>query len=133
MKEFALRLIKGQDLYQEIFEFCKQNNIRAGVIVSGVGCLYQAKMRDAGGKNIQTLNEPLEIVSLMGTISKERLHIHISLAKEDLSVVGGHMTPGCLVNTTCELVVLALESYHFGKIFDETTGYNELLITKIEK
>ena len=130
MKEFAVRLTKGKDLYKTIFEFCKENNIKAGVIVSGVGCLSQAKMRDAGGKNIQTLVEPLEIVSLMGTVSNERLHIHISLAKEDLSVVGGHMVEGCEVNTTCELVILELESYIFGKVFDETSGYNELMITR---
>ena len=132
MKEFAIRLTKGQDLYKTIFEFCKQNDIDAGVIGSGVGCVTQAKIRDAGGKNIQTLVEPLEIVSLMGTVSKKRLHIHISLAKEDLSVVGGHMVEGCLVNTTCELIILALESYGFSKTFDETTGYNELFITKTE-
>ena len=69
MKEHAFRLINGQDLYNSIYNFCTTNHIEAGVIVSGVGCLKQANIRDAGGKNIHTLTEPLEIVSLMGTVS----------------------------------------------------------------
>ncbi len=128
MKEYAIRLVKGQDLYNSIFEFCKKNNIEAGTIISGVGCLTTAKIRDANGKKIHTLTEPLEIVSLMGTVSKHRLHIHISLAKENLNVIGGHMVEGCWVNTTCELVIAKLDNYIFEKTFDKKTGYNELLI-----
>ena len=131
MKEYAVRLKKGEDLYNYIKDYCIKNDIKAGVILSGVGCLSEAKMRDAGGVNIQSLNEPLEICGLMGTVSKERLHIHIALAKEDLSVVGGHMVPGCIVNTTCELVILAFDRYEFSKEFDQNTGYNELLIKEI--
>ena len=128
MKEYAIRLVKGQDLYNSIFEFCKKNNIEAGTVISGVGCLTTAKIRGADGKKIHTLTEPLEIVSLMGTVSKHRLHIHISLAKENLNVIGGHMVEGCLVNTTCEIVIVELEKYKFNKFFDKNTGYNEILI-----
>ena len=133
MKEFALRLTKGQDLYNTVFEFCKQNNISAGVVLSGVGCVLQARIRDAGGKTIHTIEEPLEIGSLMGTVSFNRVHLHISLSKTDLSVIGGHLTEGTIVNTTCELVILQLENYKFEKEFDSITGYNELKITKTQQ
>jgi hypothetical protein len=69
----------------------------------------------------------------MGTVSKDRLHLHISLSKADLSTIGGHLVEGCLVNTTCELVIIELENFAFSKVFDETTGYNELLIKEIKK
>ena len=131
MKEYVLRLTNGQDLYKSIFEYCKMNDIKAGVVASGVGCVSRAKIRDASGVNIQTINEPLEIVSLMGTVSSHRLHLHISFSKEDLSVIGGHLVEGCIINTTCELVILELETYLFNKEFDENTGYNELKITKL--
>jgi len=133
MKEFVVRLTRGQDLYKSIFDYCKENDISAGVVASGVGCLYEAKIRNAGGKEIRSFNEPLEIVSLMGTVSKDRLHLHISLSKADLSTIGGHLVEGCLVNTTCELVIIELENFAFSKVFDETTGYNELLIKEIKK
>ena len=132
MKEYAFRLVKGQDLYNSIFEFCKQNNISAGIILSGVGCVSKATIRDAGGSEIHTIKEPLEICSLMGTVSSNRLHIHISLSKKDLTVIGGHLVEGTIINTTCEIVILELEKYIFEKIFDETTGYNELLIKELK-
>ncbi len=128
MKEHAFRLVYGQDLYKCILNFCITNNIKAGFIGCGVGCLTTANIRDAGGKNIHTINEPLEIVSLIGTVSNNRLHLHISLAKQNLTVIGGHMVEGCLVNTTCEIVIVELEKYEFNKFFDKNTGYNEILI-----
>ena len=41
---------------------------------------------------------------------------------------GGHLEDGCIVNSTCELVILTLDEYEFSKYYDEETGYNELLI-----
>lgn len=128
MKVYTQRLTKGADLYKSIFEFCKKNSIKAGVILSGVGCVTTAKIRDASGENIQTLNEKLEIVSLNGTVSENRLHIHIALSKEDLSTVGGHLVEGSIINTTCELAILEIDNCIFDKEFDATTGFNELRI-----
>ena len=86
MKEYVIRLTCGQELKSEIYSFCKNNNIDAGFIASAVGSLTQLTVRDAGGKDIHTLNDSFEIVSLTGTASNKRLHLHISLSKEDLSV-----------------------------------------------
>jgi len=130
MQEHIFRLKKGDDLYDSIQKFCQENNILAGVVVSGVGSLLSAHIRDASGVNAQDVNEPTEIVSLNGTVSKNRLHLHISLSKTDLSVVGGHLMSGCKINTTCEIAILEFENYEFSKEFDKTTGYNELKIIK---
>ncbi len=70
----------------------------------------------------------MEIVSATGTISRERLHLHISLSREDLSTIGGHLLEGCIVNTTAEIVLLELESCSFSSLFDPETGYDELII-----
>ena len=51
-----------------------------------------------------------------------------ALSKEDLSTVGGHLVEGCIINTTCELVIGQLEGYEYDVEFDEETGYDELLI-----
>lgn len=130
MKTHAIRLTKGADLYKSIMQFCEENNIQAGVILSSVGCVSKARVRDASGINIQTLQENLEIINVNGTISKNRLHLHISFSKQDLSCIGGHLVEGTIINTTCELVILELLDTIFEKSFDETTGYNELLILK---
>jgi uncharacterized protein len=130
MQEYAFRLTKGEDLNKSIEKYTEENNIKAGVILSGVGCLFEAVIRDASGVNCVTLKQKLEIVSLIGTLSLDRCHIHISVSDENLKVYGGHLKDGCLVNTTAEIVIFELDSYTFNREMDEETGYNELVITK---
>lgn len=128
MKTYAVRLRRGADLLQSIEEFCIKNAIKAGVILSGVGCVTKGRVRDASGITIAHMDEPMEIVSLMGTVSEKRCHLHVSFAKEDLSVVGGHLVEGCIINTTCELVIGELEGYVYDVEFDPETGYDELIV-----
>ena len=128
MKTYAIRLKRGADLLQSIEEFCTKNEIKAGVILSGVGCVTKARVRDASGVTIVEIDEHMEIVSLMGTVSEKRCHLHISFSKEDLSVIGGHLVAGCIINTTCELVIGELEDCIYDVEFDEETGYNELVV-----
>lgn len=128
MKYHVFRLKRGCDLYRSIKDYCCEQQIEAGVIISGVGCVTEAKVRDASGINIQSLKEHLEIVSLNGTVSAQRCHLHIAFSKEDLSTVGGHLVEGCIVNTTCEIAILEFKDLLFSKEFDEATGYHELKI-----
>ena len=128
MKTYAVRLKRGADLLQSIEEFCIKNEIKAGVVLSGVGCVTKARVRDASGVTIVEIDEHMEIVSLMGTVSEKRCHLHISFSKEDLSVIGGHLVAGCIINTTCELVIGELEDCIYDVEFDEETGYNELVV-----
>lgn len=128
MKTYAVRLRRGADLLQSIEAFCVEHQIRAGVLLSGVGCVTKASIRDAGGVNIVSIDEGMEIVSLMGTVSEKRCHLHVSFAKKDLSVIGGHLVAGCMINTTCELVIGELRDYVYDVEFDEETGYDELII-----
>lgn len=127
MKNYAVRLRRGADLLKSIEEFCTKNAIKAGVVLSAVGCVSRGRVRDAGGVNIVDIDEPMEIVSLMGTVSDKRCHLHVSFSKEDLSVVGGHLMTGCIINTTCELIIGELENFVYDLEFDEETGYDELI------
>lgn len=127
-KIHVFRLTKGMDLICEIKKFCERNNIMAGTILSSVGCVYEARIRNAGGTEIKHICENMEIISLNGTVSKDRCHLHVSFSKQDLTVIGGHLVDGCLINTTCEIVLLEFGNYKFDKVFDESTGYNELEI-----
>ena len=72
MKTYAIRLRRGSDLLLSIEEFCAKNAIKAGVLLSGVGCVTKARVRDASGVTIVDIDEPMEIVSLMGTVSEKR-------------------------------------------------------------
>ena len=132
MKAWCRRLRRGDDLLAEIERLAWEEKIEAGVVVSAVGCVQRAQLRDASGVRVRTVDEPCEIVLLTGTVSAARCHLHLALAKEDLSTVGGHLMPGCIVNTTCELVVAALDGWRLGVEQDAATGYDEVVFEETE-
>jgi predicted DNA-binding protein with PD1-like motif len=72
--------------------------------------------------------EPMEIVSLTGTLCTDGLHVHISLARRDGACIGGHLVHGSMVNTTAELVIGELPDVEFRRLPDSATGYNELSV-----
>lgn len=127
MKVCCRRLHRGDDLLAEIRRLAQEEQLEAGVVVSAVGCVSRARIRDASGVHVREVNEHCEIVSLNGTVSAARCHLHIALSKEDLSTVGGHLLPGCIVNTTCELIVAPLHGWRFGTEQDAQTGYDEIV------
>ena len=126
----CIRLKRGEDLLDTIKRICKEKNIQSGVVLSGVGCISSGRVRDASGVRIREITEHCEIVSLNGTVSAARCHVHISLSKEDLSTIGGHLCAGCIVNTTCELVIAELPGVTFDEEADAETGYDELIFRK---
>ena len=127
LKCHCVRLRRGDDLMLSIRELCREKNIAAGVVLSAVGCISRGRVRDASGVNIRDITGHCEIVSLDGTVSARRCHLHISLSREDLSTIGGHLCPGCIINTTCELVIGELPGVRFGVEEDPETGYDELI------
>ena len=127
MKFHCVRLRRGQDLMLSIKELCREKNIAAGVVLSAVGCISEGRVRDASGVTIRQIDDHCEIVSLNGTVSAARCHLHIALSKEDLSTIGGHLCPGCIINTTCELVIGELPGIRYGVEQDDETGYDELI------
>ncbi|MDD6467067.1 MAG: DNA-binding protein [Erysipelotrichaceae bacterium] len=130
MKVHALRLIEGMDLRRGIEEYAKKENIQSGCIVTCVGCVKKVHLRLA--KAVDTLEKEgdYEIVSLTGTISKDGVHLHFSGSDEKGATIGGHLMVGTIVNTTAEIVLLELEEYDFSRMYDEHTGYDELVIQK---
>lgn len=123
----SLRLRRGSDLLESIQALCREKHIAAGVVLSAVGCISSGRVRDASGVTIREIEDHCEIVSLNGTVSRERCHLHIALSKEDLSTLGGHLCSGCIINTTCELVIAELPATAIETEFDEETGYHELI------
>ena len=130
MKSHAIRLTYGDDLKKEIEKYTIENNIKAGCILSAVGCLNKLVLRTAGAKSVEEITDDFEIVSATGTISPDGCHIHISVSDDKLQTFGGHLKNGCIVNTTVELILLELDEYSFTREMDEETGYKELVIKR---
>ena len=132
MTTICRRLHRGDDLLLSIKAICAEYHIAAGVILSGVGCLSRAVLRDADGVTLRTVEEHCEILSLMGTVSETRCHLHMALSRQGLGAFGGHLKEGCLVNTTCELVIGALEGWQYGVEQDAGTGYDEITFERTD-
>ena len=132
LKCHSLRLHRGADLMGSIKALCSEKHIGAGVVLSAVGCICRGRVRDASGVTIREIADHCEIVSLNGTVSEKRCHLHIALSREDLSTIGGHLCEGCIVNTTCELVIAEIPGTVIEKEFDEETGYEELVFRSAE-
>ena len=127
METFAFRLKPDQDLKKELERFVISNDIKAGYILTCVGSLEKAALRLAGADVIETFDGKFEIVSLVGTLSQDGVHIHISLSHfKDGNVIGGHLKEGCIIYTTAEIVIAKSKKFVFSRKFDEHTGFKEL-------
>ena len=133
MRTVACRLRHGEDIYESLQRIAREERISAACVVCMVGCVTKARIRRAGGDGITELDGPLEIVSVTGTVSRERTHVHVSFSDREYRVWGGHMKEGCIVDTTAELVLLVMDDIRFLKEFDESTGYHELKIQALEE
>ena len=105
MKTYAIRFLPGQDLKKELVTFVEENNIKAGFILTCVGSLVQATLRMAGAKVIKIYDDKYEILSLVGTLSPDGLHLHVALSDDQGHVIGGHLMEGCIINVTAENLV----------------------------
>lgn len=130
MKEIAIRLKRGMDLKKEIESLCKDGSY---VVLSSVGCLSHLHIRLAKAQSELDLDDDFEILSLNGTISNGKAHLHICVADDKGKCLGGHLKQGCLINTTCELVLGKLEEYSSRRVFDEMTGYDEIMFDKQDR
>lgn len=124
----AFRLIRGNDIKKEIIAYCQKKNIEAGVIISAVGCIKHLHIRLAEAKDYIDKEENYEIVSITGTVSKDDVHIHMSVSDNTGKTIGGHLKYGTIVDTTCEVVIYELKDYIFTREPDSITGYDELSI-----
>jgi predicted DNA-binding protein with PD1-like motif len=124
----AVRLTRGQDLKQAIQSLIKQHQISAGSIASCVGCVSSIHLRLANADHTLEIEAPFEIVSVMGTLTPDHQHIHISLADETGKVIGGHLLEGTIIATTAELILHTYPDLTFTREHDESTGYTELVI-----
>jgi uncharacterized protein len=134
MKMIAVRLKPNQDLKVELEKIVKERGITSGFIGTCVGSLHAVTLRMAGAKpekqDVRTLEGHFEIVSLVGTISMNRTHLHMSVSDEEGNVIGGHLKEGSVITTTAEVVIGYDENVTFESAMDKDTGFEELLVVE---
>lgn len=130
LRVYAFRLLPKQDLRKQIELFAREQKIQAGLILTAVGSLQKTTLRLADQKDPTTFEGKFEIVSLVGTIAPDGVHLHISLSDSTGRTIGGHLVEGCEVYTTVEIVLADALGLKFTREQDAQTGYKELKVHK---
>jgi len=135
----VVRLRSGSDLLPVLGEILKEKDFEAGVILSAVGLLSNARLRNCKSlpenfpitdqdRSFQKFKLPLEILSMSGNITmaegKPLVHSHLTLSyveDESIHVVGGHLIEGCIVHGFAEIIVMELTDIDMIKNYDEET------------
>ena len=92
--------------------------MKAAYVAAITGSVSRASIRFAGQPKETIVPGPFEIVSLTGTLSDSRVHVHASFADSMGRVVGGHLMPGSAVGVTAEVVVVEAADL----VFEGTSG-----------
>lgn len=137
----AVRLDPGADLVSALQTSARQamtsTNTLSAFVLTAVGSLSQVTLRMANAtsgdhEDLNTWNERLEIVSLVGTFSADSSkHLHMTVADAKGRAFGGHLVQGT-VFTTLELVLGTIGCVKFERTLDDRTGYRELVVSQTE-
>ncbi|HPH86440.1 MAG TPA: DNA-binding protein [Ferruginibacter sp.] len=128
LKTHAIRLKPGDDLKKSIQSYINERKCKAAWISTAVGSLTNYHIRFANQPAGSKDSGHFEIVSLVGTLSVNGSHIHISISDSTGKTIGGHLLDGCIVYTTAEIVILSDENLVFKREKDGSTPWEELQI-----
>jgi predicted DNA-binding protein with PD1-like motif len=128
MRMLPLRLHPGDDLRAAVEAALRDSGEQAGFVLQGIGSLSVAQLRYAGLPQPTALHGDLEILTLAGSVSADGAHLHMSVSDAHGRVLGGHVSAGCIVRTTAELLLALLPGQRFSRPVDARTGYPELRI-----
>ena len=144
-KVVVMRLAPGCDLMKSLEEITERENLRSGVVLSGAGSLRQVTLRNVRSfpdefpimdrNRIYTpKKEPLELLSLSGNISRKdgeafvHCHVTVSSGLDDGRAYGGHLTEGCVVFSTCEVIIAEITGLEMKRNIDAETRVLELYL-----
>jgi len=130
---YAMRLQPGDEVYTSLKKAVAEKNLRAACIVTCVGSVSEAVIRLANADKENPnptlkVEERCEVVSLVGTLSQQGVHLHVSLADKHGRVLAGHLLEGMKVFTTMEIVIGECTALHFSRNHDNRTGFKELSV-----
>lgn len=139
VRVIVARAKPGSDLLRSLQKVAADEEITSGIIVSGVGLLKRAKLRNCkclpaeypitdANRTYLCFEEPLEILSVSGNVTlaegEPLVHAHVTLSSvkdEEITIIGGHLIEGCEIFGFSEFAIMELEGIEMEKRFDEET------------
>lgn len=101
----VIRIQDGENLMESLKKVCKNYKVESA-IVSGVGLFKSTELAYWNGSEYVTtkVDKMMEVLSLEGNIGTNEydgepvIHLHVSLAGEDYTVIGGHLMDAIVYN-----------------------------------
>ncbi len=131
------RLKIGVDLLEGIEELVKKENIRTGVILSGIGALQRGVIRNVKfmppdfqvedkHRLYTDIQKPLELISLNGWIATTKdgelnIHAHFlasTVIDDKVVSLGGHLTKGTITSIKDVVVIGVIEDTNITVALD---------------
>ena len=144
---YFTRLRPGENLFTEIAELCKKNNIERAVILSAIGSLCDVAFRDLktgielpvklDKTNLMEAYGPFELLTLEGNVvplvgefgdlkdGDLVLHLHCTLGTAYGSLFGGHLFKATIFTTT-EVFLARIKNGQVKKNKSVVTGLTEM-------
>ena len=130
MQTLPVRLLPGEDLRKGVEQALSRTGGKAAFVIAGIGSLKPACLRLADHDEPDMFPGNFEILTLMGSVAPDGAHLHISVADESGKVTGAHVSYGCIIDTTAEILLVILPEWSFSRKMDAATGFPELIIEK---
>ncbi len=130
----AIRMSPGEDILKGILKVCEDNDIKNGVIISGIGSINGAqfynpiplpdKKAGYGYSEAIVLRGPIELIGIAGVIGhgvdgEILIHAHCSLSDQYGTGHAGHMIEGNKVLLTADIVIGELEGVNLLRAYDD--------------
>ncbi len=128
------KVLPDEDLIDAIKEMVMSYKIISG-LVNVIGALKKATLGffDLHKKeyHFKSFEESFELISCMGNITYNQdepiIHLHVNLGREDLSVIGGHLSQPSIISITAEVYVLEIKK----KIFRSEDPQSRVMLMKL--
>lgn len=117
-------LAPGDLLLESLQEAIRSNDIRNGMVVSGIGTLKKCTMHYVThtgfppADKLYTLQKPMELLSVSGLIADYEPHLHIVVSVMDREVYAGHLEPGSEVLYLAEIAILKCNGLNMTRVQD---------------
>ncbi|MBM2657983.1 PPC domain-containing DNA-binding protein [Staphylococcus pseudoxylosus] len=130
-KTIVLVLEQGEDIVTAVTDIATEQGGQFGT-VSGIGACASAELNfynlETKTYEKKTIDEPLELISLMGNIShiddKPFAHLHATFGTNQYETLSGHLTKA-VVSATAEIVI-TMTNLDINRKHNETIGLNLL-------
>lgn len=127
-RRVVARLPHGGDLLAEIGAVAGAHGMVMAEL-RAIGALQRARLSFYDQRTHRyeefSVEEPLELVSLLGTVSRRdgatAVHAHAALSDHSGGCIGGHVATGCVLYAG-ELVLQELVGEPLERVHDEQTG-----------